>query len=890
VSLHSTGADESAIKEAAFRHMSAGLKVLAQIASGLDLPADAGETLGNLKEAAGSVPVHELVRLLPKHPDYEGVVIDPEPLASGKVGQVHRARLRDGRELALKFVKPGVAKELPESLERIAEFFEKHAPSAVFIRSALSAMSKRAPRETNLSEELANTLQMSASVSQQDNYRMLQVVPELSNAHVMASRLETLHGFGEGKNEPGVALRGYLRQLFCTPLAHGDLHSGNVKFDSTGKLVFLDAGLAVALTEEERDAFRYTLLGLIDNDHAFAKEQADRLMSKSNSAGLQQIMQAKTISERMDLMQKIDLGLSDNILIVLKSMSQIAREELIAHPRLNLDVLIRREILNTVPLARDQERNRALCEMLQKRLPEAKVTIGRWVSGLTLFTPYHPDDVPKDWSLRGVDGSGYTVDTSEPVAAAFNPAYPDYIQLTTGQSVQNTFYIPLSLIGKANFDLSPVLGAWAWDVADAYADRFHLTPELPHTPLQARAREWLDRFDKGPINLEEELTHAAATGQFKALARLIADAPMQTDATMRRSWSSGGRDESFSAWKSTIVSKLLSNPDVIAGLAGVGRLIPLLERFGLPAGWKSSNRAAEECFVTAARFVSPEWLLSIGRGERKTSHNNHDKFERDILKSPEVCRILTEKQREELGYQRQRDRRLSDEIVTQARAAAAGSIEAEKALKKTLINPETDLGHAEEAREFLPKSFFESLGPAFAKRCRSAILDESITDYYHRSGRIDLAADFIPETFHNSALVKRLNCVTDSTLARAIHRFGALCFEQPNHWTSNPKEYANGPEVYEALRAVGNKGHKLLEEWVSGSLEGASSLASNPALDDLGLIQTLLQRSDPEIIRALAANKSAMRTLLENDSAGLDKVIKAERHASYLTLAFLTLS
>ncbi|HTD88604.1 MAG TPA: AarF/UbiB family protein, partial [Candidatus Binatia bacterium] len=54
---------------------------------------------------------------------------DPEPLAAASLGQVHRATLRDRREVVVKVQRPGIRKQCAEDfevLEEMAAFFDSH--------------------------------------------------------------------------------------------------------------------------------------------------------------------------------------------------------------------------------------------------------------------------------------------------------------------------------------------------------------------------------------------------------------------------------------------------------------------------------------------------------------------------------------------------------------------------------------------------------------------------------------------------------------------------------------------------------------------------------------------------------------------------------------------
>src|SRR5437588_586643 len=58
-----------------------------------------------------------------------GGELDERPLAAASLGQVHRAALRDGREVVVKVQRPGIVKQIAEDfqvLEQIADFLQSH--------------------------------------------------------------------------------------------------------------------------------------------------------------------------------------------------------------------------------------------------------------------------------------------------------------------------------------------------------------------------------------------------------------------------------------------------------------------------------------------------------------------------------------------------------------------------------------------------------------------------------------------------------------------------------------------------------------------------------------------------------------------------------------------
>ena len=73
-------------------------------------------------------------------------MFEERPLAAASLGQVHRAALRDGRIVAVKVQRPGVAEQVAEDLEaldQIAQFVNGHSDAGK--RYDLPGMVERIP-------------------------------------------------------------------------------------------------------------------------------------------------------------------------------------------------------------------------------------------------------------------------------------------------------------------------------------------------------------------------------------------------------------------------------------------------------------------------------------------------------------------------------------------------------------------------------------------------------------------------------------------------------------------------------------------------------------------------------------------------------------------------
>lgn len=182
----------------------------------------------------------------------------PRPLAAASIGQVHAARLPDGRAVAVKVQYPGVAEAIRDDLrnaELLAVFFQ-------LLRSVVPGLTRLDPREIaqeisdRIAEELDYRLEASSQQLFADAYRghpfiaVPQIIPEYSTRRVLTQELAEGMPWDPARSA-GQRLRdswgeaiyrfafGSLRRLRAF---NADPHPGNYLFRRDGSVVFLDFG------------------------------------------------------------------------------------------------------------------------------------------------------------------------------------------------------------------------------------------------------------------------------------------------------------------------------------------------------------------------------------------------------------------------------------------------------------------------------------------------------------------------------------------------------------------------------------------------------------------------------------------------------------------------
>ena len=188
--------------------------------------------------------------------------IDPVPLASASIAQVHKAVLADGRQVALKVQKPDVDTVMHTDLSVLHSVFwtlEKLVPNlkAANLAPIVDEMRARMLAETDFIAESRHIEQFLAHLKQVGNTKVTAptVHHELSTKRVLVMDLlmgkslidDSLIWDGTaGRNSKQImsdVLDTWFLSLMMTVEFHADLHAGNLMLLDDGRIAFLDFGL-----------------------------------------------------------------------------------------------------------------------------------------------------------------------------------------------------------------------------------------------------------------------------------------------------------------------------------------------------------------------------------------------------------------------------------------------------------------------------------------------------------------------------------------------------------------------------------------------------------------------------------------------------------------------
>ena len=179
------------------------------------------------------------------------------PIAAASLGQVHRAKLRDGREVAVKVQRPGIRKTIADdldALEQVADWIDEHTDFGRRhkLRGMLDEFRKTLVRELDYRREAQNLVTLGKNL---EDFELI-VVPKpvddyttsriLTMEYVRGVKITKLSDVAKlelpGKDLAKELFRAYLQQILIDGFFHADPHPGNVFVTDDGRIALLDLG------------------------------------------------------------------------------------------------------------------------------------------------------------------------------------------------------------------------------------------------------------------------------------------------------------------------------------------------------------------------------------------------------------------------------------------------------------------------------------------------------------------------------------------------------------------------------------------------------------------------------------------------------------------------
>lgn len=254
------------------------------------LPPDVARELAKLQDRVPPFPAaqsRELIeRAFGRPVDELFASFEVEPVASASIAQVHFAVLKDGREVAVKVLRPGMLDVIDDDLSlmrRIAAWVERFSADGRRLkpREVVAEFDTYLHDELDLVREAANAAQLRRNMDGLDLVLVPEMHWDLCTAEVIV--MERMKGVPISQRQrleaAGVDIKKLARdgvtifftQVFRDGFFHADMHPGNIQVSvepaTFGRYVALDFGIIGTLTEVDKDYLAQNFIAFFQRDY-----------------------------------------------------------------------------------------------------------------------------------------------------------------------------------------------------------------------------------------------------------------------------------------------------------------------------------------------------------------------------------------------------------------------------------------------------------------------------------------------------------------------------------------------------------------------------------------------------------------------------------------------
>ncbi|MEM6369565.1 MAG: AarF/ABC1/UbiB kinase family protein [Myxococcota bacterium] len=232
---------------------------LGQMLSYLDdgLPPEAQRVLAVLQRDVQPMPWPKMQPVLEtglgRPQDEVFAEVEPEPIAAASIGQVHRGRLRDGTEVAIKLQYPGMEQAMKADLKnaKVLNIIQRGLSFSTDTEAITAELEQRFLDECDYAKEANYQLAYKRRFEGHPSIVIPDVFEDLSSERVLITRFERGKGYyewladasPESREHAGRTFyRFYLGAFYMDGLFNCDPHPGNYLFREDGRIVFLDYG------------------------------------------------------------------------------------------------------------------------------------------------------------------------------------------------------------------------------------------------------------------------------------------------------------------------------------------------------------------------------------------------------------------------------------------------------------------------------------------------------------------------------------------------------------------------------------------------------------------------------------------------------------------------
>jgi len=347
------------------------IKLAQAVSSRPDLvPVDFVKELTKLQDKVPPAPFENLQHIffteLTLPPDQVFASIDPEPIASASIGQVHRAQMTDGEDVAVKVQRPGIRKVIEVDLEimlHLATLMERHIEEISFHKPVkiVEEFARSIEKEIDFTVEATNMERFASQFLDDPFIYVPKVFREASGPRILTMeyvdgiKISNVTRLKEAGLDPKIVIdRGadfFLRQVFQNGFFHADPHPGNIFVLPDNVICMLDYGMMGSIDLHTREMFVDLVSCVVNQDAARAtqvllkltlwEEEPDtrlferdvgEFMGRHLYKPLKDIQMGKVLQELLNVAARYHLRIPPDLFLMLKALATIEGVALLLNP------------------------------------------------------------------------------------------------------------------------------------------------------------------------------------------------------------------------------------------------------------------------------------------------------------------------------------------------------------------------------------------------------------------------------------------------------------------------------------------------------------------------------------------------------------------------------
>ncbi len=326
-------------------------------------PPDKPETVRAIIKAELGRPVEELFS-----------EFDDRPLASGSIGQVHRARLLNGQPVVVKVQHQGIEETIASDLDimaHLAELVQNHIAGFRIYQPVATVREFRRTiqRELDFSSERRNLEEFARNFAGDATVHFPIAYPERCSRRVLT--MEMLTGISledstgllqSGMDLDAIARRGanaYLEMFFRDGVYHADPHAGKLIFLADGVLGVIDCGMIGRIDNALREEIETIVGGIVrknaqevtdavlrlgstppDLDLSMLRSELNEFILEHGDRSLNDFNLSAALKEITDIIRRYHIILPSNGALLLKTLIMLEGTSRRLNPTFNLAELI----------------------------------------------------------------------------------------------------------------------------------------------------------------------------------------------------------------------------------------------------------------------------------------------------------------------------------------------------------------------------------------------------------------------------------------------------------------------------------------------------------------------------------------------------------------------